>query len=269
MGKLIGLMVTATAFVTALVLVIMRRRVPERRPGSLLAARYWVLVTLFVSLLGGGSGRAAAASEAPARLSTADRARLSDRTEWKQIRKDWLAVESLSGFGWDKMKAQVELARTGCAKQMASLVTDGLADEGAAEVFCRILADRVHHKLRATAATCYDPTMLGAKVQSHRDDFEKRLKTLAKLAVGQKLNPKVIEKVRQTIARQMEFSLRVADHWKKMPKDGPWDEYRKQEQALMAWFAKDDYQTIELKADLPVRPAVTRALELVQLIYRD
>ncbi len=267
MGKLLGLLITAAAFLTALVLLVLHRRVPARRPGSLLTARYWVLVTLFVSLLGGGAASPAVAAPAP--MSEAASAKLSDRAEWKQIRKDWLAVESLSGFGWDKMKAQVELARTSCAKQMATLVSDGLVDGGAAEVFCRIQADRVYHKLRATAATCYDPTMLGAKVQAHRDDFEQRLKSLAKLASGQKLKPAVIEKIRQTIARQMEFSLRVDDHWKKMPTDGPWDEYRKQEKALMAWFAKDDYQTIELKADLPVRPAVTRALELVQLIYRD
>lgn len=268
MGKLIGLVITATAFVAALCLVLLRRRVPERRPRSLLTARYWVLVTLFVSLLGGGATSPAAAA-APAPMSEAIRAKLSDRAEWIQIRKDWLAVESLSGFGWDKMKEQVELARKGCAKQMATLISDGLVDEGAAEVFCRILAGRVYHKLRATAATCYDPTMLGAKVQAHRDDFEKRLKALAKLASDHKLKPAVIEKIRQTIARQMEFSLRVDDHWKKMPKDGPWDEYRKQEEALMAWFAKDDYKTTQLKEDLPVRPTVAWALELVQLIYRD
>ena len=267
MTKIVGLLITVAAFATALFLLVLRRRVPARRPGSLISARFWVMVTLFIGLLGTAPDAGAATPRAAAPAASAAQAKLDARAEWQAIKKDWLAVESLEGFGWDAMKAKVEASRQTCGQRMAALVSAGLVDEDAAAVFCRIQADRVYHKLRAMAATCYDPTMLGAKVQAHRDDFEKRLMALAKAAAGAKLKPAVVEKARQTIARQMEFTLRVDDHWKAMPKNGPWDEYRKQEQALMAWFAKDDYRTIELKADLPVRPAVAQAMALVQQIY--
>lgn len=269
MSKFIGLIITAAAFIVAVVLVLRRRKLEACRPGSHLAARFWVLVTLFVGLLGGVPGAHASADKTPSSTAAIDRSALAARPEWQKIKKDWLAVEALSGFGWDDMTGRVDVSKKTCGQSIQALVSAGLVDKDAAEVFCRIQADRVYHKLRLTAATCYDPTMLGAKVQSHREDFENRLKALAKTASGATLQPAVIEKIRQTIARQMEFSLRVDDHWKAMPKNGPWDDYRKQEQALMAWFAKDDYKTIDLKADLPVRPAVAQALELVQLIYRD
>jgi hypothetical protein len=269
MTKLIGLIVTIAAFLLALWIVILRKGLPDPKPKGIVGARFWVLVTLFAAMLGGGpvqAGAKKAKADSAASLSAETRSKLAALPGFAEIKKDWLAVEKLEGNEWNKMKQSTAEAKQNCAKNLMAAVRTKLISQAGADAFCLVAAERVYHKLRKTAASCYDPTMLGAKIQLLRDDFEARLKALSKASA--KLTPQVIEKTRKTIVKQMEMGIRVKTHWDSTPKDGKWEAFRAREQAIMSLFTKaEDYKTVEIKDVIEVRPGVYEAIALVDLIY--
>lgn len=266
MTKLIGLIVTIAAFLLALWIVALRKRLPHPKPKGIVGARFWVLVTLFATMLGGGPAQSGSETNQRIGFSTNVRAKIASMPGFKEIKKDWLAVEKLEGFDWNKMNQATEETKQKCAKGLKDVIRIGFISQAGADAFCLVAADRVYHKLRKTAASCYDPTMLGAKIQMLRDDFEARLKALAK--ASSKLKPFVVEKIRWTIVRQMEVNLRAKAHWESQPKDGNWEAFRAREQAIMALFTKpNDYEAVEIMDTIKTRHGVREAINLVALIY--
>lgn len=254
----------AAAFVVALYLVLARRPLSAGQPRSRLGARFALLVSTFVALLGGvrpaSGGPSGKGAKAPAA-----KQELAARPEWKQIRASWHGVPQLKQPGYDAMQKVIAAKRAECDKLLAKLVRAKLVQRAAADVLVAIYADRIYHHLRQTAATCYDPTELGARVMSTRSSLDKRLALLQKHRG--KLKPDVAAKLERALKKEMELVLRVNALWEKQ-KGGNWAAHRKEEQQILALFAKQSsYSSVEIKDSIQIRPGVEGAMRLVRLLY--
>jgi hypothetical protein len=273
MTKLTAAMVTAAAFLVALWLVLTRPRGQalrsrDQRPRTRLGATFAVLVTLFVGVLGGLPGQPGAARAASPAPTSPDPAALGARPEWRAVRDLWQAVDTLERVDYDDLQKSMDAARARCLAAFAPLVKDRLTTGEGAAAFCDVLADRTYHKLRMTAATCYDPTMLGAKLQSTRAAYETRLRALAEASRKGALRPDVVEKSRQAMLKEMEMVARIRELFARSPRgEDPagWEAFRKAEQELLGYFKGKDWGAVDIDDRLPVRPAYEEAVRLVQL----
>jgi hypothetical protein len=265
MEKIAVAVLGVAAFVVAAYLVLARRQLSADAPRSRLGARFALLVSTFVALLGGarpaGGGPSGRGGKAPAA-----KQELSARTEWVQIRASWHGVPKLKQPGYDALQKVIADKRAECNKLLDKLVRAKLVERTAADVLVAIYADRIYHYLRQTAATCYDPTELGARVMTTRSSLDKRL-TLLQKHRG-KLKPAVAAKLERALKKEMELVLRVNALWEKQ-KDGNWAAHRKEEQQILALFAKrSSYSSVEIKDSIQIRPGVEGAMRLVRLLYQ-
>jgi hypothetical protein len=266
MSKLAFALLAVAALVIALVLLALGRPAPSGRAHGPLAARLALLVSAAMAFLGGGGERRAHA--APAAPVQYDLSKLETRAEWKSMRAAWLAVPQLPQAGYDAMSKVIAEKRAASEKLLHKLVEARLMSRESARVLCDVYADRIYHKLRRTAATCYDPTQLGEKIEQTREQLEKQLALLAGFAKKGALKPEVVQKVARTAKKQMEMVLRVAALWEKQRTTKNAGALRTEEQAILALFVKQGYGDAEIKDSIPIRPGVEEAMRLVQQIYR-
>ncbi len=290
MEKLAGLLAAAAAIAVALYLILARRPLPTGQRGGRLGARFALMVTGFVWLLGGcrapaekppprdprgspkgsgqkgpgpkGSGpKGAMVSPRPSKAS-----RLEARTEWQQLQKAWLAVGSLKVTRTSSLKPAIASLRAANQKLTDRLVKDGLMDKDGAQVFNDIYADRVFHQLRPLTSSCYDPTALGSQIQMTRTGLEKRLTLIAGFARAGKVKPAVAQKVESSVARSLEILLLVNVHWKKGWK-GNRKAYQAEESRIMALFVGLSPNPPRIKDTLKLRPGIPKAMKIIKRIY--
>lgn len=251
MSKIIAGLITGLAFLVALYLVLRGRPAPRAaRTGP--GARFALLVGSFVLLLG-GRGRA-------------DDKALTARAEWKAVRESWHGVPKIEQAGYDDIQKVVAARRAANRAQLDRLVKARLVERDAAEVLDAIYGDRIYHHLRQRAATCYDPTQLGERVQTTRTQLESRLGLLQKHRG--KLDPKVAAKVERALQKKMELLLEVDALWRKQ-RGGNWKAHRAEEARILSLFVKQaDHSKAEITDSIKIRPGVAGAMRLIRLMYR-
>jgi hypothetical protein len=286
MEKLAVLLAAAAAIVVALYLILARRPMPTGRRGGRLGARFALMVTGFVWLLGGcrapaekpppsgprgnagsprpASGMATSKASNPSKASKASR--LSARAEWKQLQKAWLGVPNLKITMPSSLKPVIANLRAASQTLTDGLVKDGLLDKDGAQVFNDIYADRVYHQLRPLTASCYDPTALGSQIQLTRTVLEKRLKLISGFARAGKVKPAVAQKVEASVARALEILLLVKTHWDKVGK-GNRKAYQAEERRILSLFAGLAIKTPRIKGTVKIRPGVPKAMQIIKRIY--
>ncbi len=292
MEKLAGLLAAAAAIAVALYLILARRPLPTGQRGGRLGARFALMVTGFVWLLGGcrapaekppprkprdsqkAPGQKAPGQKAPGQKGAVVRprpskaSRLEARTEWQQLQKAWLAVPSLKIkiTRTSSLKPAIASLRAANQKLTCRLVKDGLMDSDGAQVFNDIYADRVFHQLRPLTSSCYDPTTLGHQIQMTRTGLEKRLTLIAGFARAGKVKPAVAQKVESSVARTLEILLLVNAHWKKGWK-GNRKAYQAEESRIMALFVGLSPKPPRIKDTLKLRPGIPKAMKIIKRIY--
>lgn len=280
MSKLAGLLVAVAAFAVALYLILARRPVLTGRRGGRLGARFALMVSGFVWLLGGcrtpaekppprnTQARTGARSATTGMAATpkSKASTLEARTEWQQIKKAWLAVPSLKLTRYNALNPTIATLRAANEKLTDRLVGAGLMDKKGAQVLNDIYADRVFHQLRAMAASCYDPTALGSRIQMTRIDLEKRLKLVAGFVKAGKLQPAVAQKVEREVQRTLEVLLLVKAHWDK-GWQGNRKAYRTEENRILALFVGHSYKSVRIKGTLKLRPGIPKAMKLIKRLY--
>jgi hypothetical protein len=224
------------------------------------------------ALLGGAPVHSAPQPAAPATARpTVNEAALVQRPEWPRLRAAWAAVGKLGHVSYESLEKSVEAKRSELRKLVEPLIAAKLVGRAAGEVLIQLHGDRVYHVLRKTAATCYDPTQLGARVESTREAREKQLALLAELARKGAVKPELVAKVRRTIEKQTELLLRVSSVWEqqRVAKSPNWPKIRKEEEAILALFARrEKHDDMTIKDEITLRPGVEVAMRICQLLLR-
>jgi hypothetical protein len=271
MQKIVIALVAIAALLVAVILLLLRRPAPRTEGRGRLGARFALVVSGLMALLG-GSREARAEKPAPTAGDRASsEAALEKRAEWRSLRARFKAVATLARVDHDGLEKTVAAGRAESRKLLQPLVAAKLVSRDAAEVLTELHADRVYHALRKTAATCYRPPQLGAKVQTTRDAREKQLALLASLAAKGTIKPELAAKVRRTVEKQVEVLLRVSALWEKQKhqKSPNWAAIRKEEDAILALFARrKGYGSAEIKDGIKLRPGLEDAMRLCQLLLR-
>ena len=270
MQKALLAVVAVAAVLTAAVLLLLRRPAPRPEGRGALGARFALLVSALMALVG-GTRAVRAEPPAPAADPATREAALAKRPEWARLRASVQGVTKLERVDYDSLDKTVAAKRAELRKLLAPLVSAKLVSRDGAEVLAEVHGDRVFHTLRKVAATCYDPTQLGARVQSTREAREKQLALLAELVKKGTVKPELAAKIRRTLEKQVELLLRVNAIWErqKHEKTPSWPRIRKEEEAIMALFARrEKYDDMTIKDEIKVRPGVEEAMRLCQLLLR-
>ena len=258
MGKIVATVIAAAALLAAIYLVLRRRPAPRG------LSRFAVLISSFVALLGGGQQALAKPAGKVDRTAVGGgEASLVAHPLWKAVCDSWHGVTQIKQTDHDGLKREVATRRADNGARLDRLVKAGLVDRDAADVLNAIYADRIYHHLRQRTATCYDPTQLGAQVQTTRTQLEQRLALLRKH--HGKLAAATAAKVAHTLQKEMEVLLQVETLWNKQQRGKP---DLKEEQRILALFTGPSYAKAQIKDGIKIRPGVAGAMQLMRLIYR-
>lgn len=185
---------------------------------------------------------------------------LKKLNEWGRIKSNWKNIAGIEQAGYDSMTKVIAEKKKENWGLLHKLVGAGLLTEDAARVINDIYADRIYHRLRPMAATCYEPSILGFRQQSVRNDIENRLKELADIAKEGKVKEDVLNQAKRNLEKDMEIVLLINEHWEKG---------KEPEQNLVSYFTEGGYANSEIKDSLKIREGVRETVEVIQLLYDD
>lgn len=189
--------------------------------------------------------------------------------EWSEIKLNWQDVSTMEGVRYDDISKTIEEKKKANWTLLSKLVSAGIFSQNGAEVFNAIYADRIYHRLRPMAATCYEPTILGAKQSSVRNDIENRLKELDRIAKEGKVNTEVIDQAKRNLEKDMEIILLINDLWDTGKSANRGDKYQEEEKKLLSYFVDEGWGKAEIKDNLNVRESIKETMEIIQLLYAD
>jgi len=193
---------------------------------------------------------------------------LKNFKEWGQIKSIWKNVSKIEGFGFDEMEKTITKKKEENWVLLSKLLGAGLFTKEGAKVFNDIYGDRVFHRLRPMAATCYEPTIIGMRQQQVRDNIENRLKVLEEISKQDTLKDEVLKQAEKNLQKDMEVVLLVNEWWEKTKRDG-WDKYDNEEKEILSYFTDEDYSNTDIDDNIKIREGVGEAMEIIQLIYSD
>ncbi len=196
---------------------------------------------------------------------------LSNFSEWKLIKSNWRNVSQIGGVEFGSIEKIIAEKKNTNRPLLNKIVQAGIITADGAKIFNDIYGDRIYHRLRPMAATCYEPTILGMKQQLTRDDFENRIKELEEISKRGVLGNDVLKQAEINLQKDMEMVLLInelfgTENQKQVHPD---------EKEILSYFIERHSPVADGKNDdnindtLAVRKSVKEAMAVIRLIYTD